>query len=125
MITDDRAPLSSALRRFSELGAVWWLDRSSLYVICILQFRVRHAKLYIDLYYMSFPKDRTLIKTVVYVTYIIEVLQTALATREAFRILGTGWGNPEVLLVVGWLGVSINILVSICKVHDTIIQISF
>ena len=70
----------------------------------------------LDFYYLSFPKDKGLIKAVVYVTYAIEVLQTALASREAFRILGTGWGNPEVLLTVGLLGVTIPILVSICKI---------
>lgn len=69
---------------------------------------------------MSFPKDKPLIKGVVFTTYAIEVLQTAMATREAFRILGTGWGNPDVLLTVGWLGIIIPVLVSICEYLSSI-----
>ncbi|TCD65199.1 hypothetical protein EIP91_002985 [Steccherinum ochraceum] len=65
------------------------------------------------LYYISFPQDKPLIKAVVYTTYSIEVVQTALATREAFRILAIGWGNPDVLVTVGWLGITIPCLVSV------------
>lgn len=69
----------------------------------------------VDLFYLSFPKDRSLIKAVVYSTYSIEIAQTALSTVDAFRIFGAGWGNPNVLDRVGYLGIMIPCLVSVCK----------
>ena len=108
--------------RFSYLGT--WLTgdcserllcKSVSVSQCIQHSCSQYQLLILDLYFMSFPGDKTFIKAVVYTTYTIEILQTAMATREAFRILGTGWGNPEVLLTVGWLGVIIPILVSICS----------
>ncbi|KAH8101850.1 hypothetical protein BXZ70DRAFT_1007091 [Cristinia sonorae] len=65
------------------------------------------------LYYLSSPRDKPMIKSVIYTTYTIEIIQTTLATREASRILGSGWGNVDALERVGLLGVIIPILVSI------------
>ncbi|KAH8079087.1 hypothetical protein BXZ70DRAFT_911121 [Cristinia sonorae] len=42
------------------------------------------------IYYLAFPKDRTLSKSIVAFTYTIELLQTVLSTRDAFRNFGTG-----------------------------------
>ena len=50
-----------------------------------------------------------------YFTYVVEVVHITMTTRETFRILAAGWGDPEALIVVGWLGVTIPILVSICS----------
>ncbi|KAJ8517243.1 hypothetical protein ONZ45_g5544 [Pleurotus djamor] len=60
-------------------------------------------------YYLAFPNDRLLPKTIVYSVLVIEVLQTVLATRDAFRNFGTGWGNmidlAELSLVQGVAGI--------------------
>ncbi|THH31585.1 hypothetical protein EUX98_g2623 [Antrodiella citrinella] len=62
------------------------------------------------IYYLSFPNDRRLSKGIVLFTYIIEVLQTVLATRDAFRNFATGWGNMIELNAVGWLWFSVPVL---------------
>lgn len=48
-------------------------------------------------------------------TYIIELLQTVLSTRDAFRNFGTGWGNMIELDAVGWLWFSVPVLGSVSK----------
>lgn len=48
-------------------------------------------------------------------TYIIELLQTILATKDAFADFGTGWGNMIELDSVGLLWFSVPILGSVSK----------
>ncbi|KAK0194724.1 hypothetical protein F5146DRAFT_1135480 [Armillaria mellea] len=57
------------------------------------------------LYYLAFPNDRKIIKYLVYGTYIIEIVQTALLTYDAFAKFGYGFGDLETLLEVriNWL----------------------
>ncbi|KAF9045665.1 hypothetical protein BDZ89DRAFT_1007879 [Hymenopellis radicata] len=64
-------------------------------------------------YYLAFPKDRWWSKTIVATTYTIELLQTILATRDAFRNFGSGWGNMTDLDEVGWLWFSVPVMSSI------------
>ncbi|KAI0689383.1 hypothetical protein BC835DRAFT_1439531 [Cytidiella melzeri] len=64
-------------------------------------------------YYLSFPKDKTLPKAIVTTCYILELLQTVLSTRDAFRNFATGWGNMEDLDRVGWLWFSVPVMGSI------------
>ncbi|KAI0799571.1 hypothetical protein BC629DRAFT_1591758 [Irpex lacteus] len=64
-------------------------------------------------YYISFPKDKLLPKVIVTICYILELLQTVLSTRDAFRNFGTGWGNMEDLDTVGWLWFSVPLLGSV------------
>ncbi|CAL1710457.1 unnamed protein product [Somion occarium] len=65
------------------------------------------------IYYIAFPNDRLLPKSIVGFTFITELLQTLLATRDAFRDFGTGWGNMEELDSVGLLWLSVPVLGSI------------
>ncbi|KAH8079095.1 hypothetical protein BXZ70DRAFT_1012681 [Cristinia sonorae] len=65
------------------------------------------------IYYLAFPKDRPLSKSIVWFTFTIEVLQTVLSTRDAFRNFGSGWGNMAELDAVGWLWFSVPVLGSI------------
>ncbi|KAI0085581.1 hypothetical protein BDY19DRAFT_442111 [Irpex rosettiformis] len=65
------------------------------------------------IYYISFPNDKRLPKIIVSSCYILELLQTVLSTRDAFRNFGTGWGNMEDLDTVGWLWFSVPVLGSI------------
>ncbi|KAK7691408.1 hypothetical protein QCA50_004807 [Cerrena zonata] len=64
-------------------------------------------------YYLSFPRDRRSTKVIVYSTYIIELLQTVLSTRDAFRVFGSGWGDLAEMNKVGWLWFSVPVLGSI------------
>ena len=70
---------------------------------------------YLDVYYISFPKDKRLPKLIVSSCYILELLQTVLSTRDAFRNFGTGWGNMEDLDTVGWLWFSVPVLGSVSE----------
>lgn len=47
--------------------------------------------------------------------YTLELLQTVLSTRDAFRVFGTGWGDLNGLDGVGWLWFSVPVLVSLSK----------
>lgn len=69
----------------------------------------------LDIYYLAFPNDRLGQKAVVAFTYTVELLQTVLSTRDAFRNFGTGWGNMNDLDAVGWLWFSVPVLGSISK----------
>lgn len=68
-----------------------------------------------DVYYLAFPNDRLVPKLLVSFVYLIEVLQTVLATKDAFRNFGTGWGNMIDLDAVGLLWFSVPFLGSISK----------
>ncbi|CAL1711880.1 unnamed protein product [Somion occarium] len=65
------------------------------------------------IYYLAFPRDRDTTKLIVASTYIIELLQTVLSTRDAFRVFGSGWGNMTEMNTVGWLWFSVPVLGSI------------
>ena len=68
-----------------------------------------------DVYYLAFPNDRLVPKALVAFTYTMELLQTVLSTRDAFRNFGTGWGNMIELDAVGWLWFSVPFLGSVSK----------
>ena len=51
----------------------------------------------IDLYYLSFPRDRSFTKGLVLTVWLFELAQTLIATRDAFKTLGSGWGQPSAL----------------------------
>ncbi|KAI0794953.1 hypothetical protein C8Q75DRAFT_803792 [Abortiporus biennis] len=62
------------------------------------------------LYYIAFPHDRLVPKTIVATSYIVELVQIIMSTRDAFRIFGKGWGVQEELDKVGWQWFSVVIL---------------
>jgi len=61
------------------------------------------------LYYRAFPNDRAAIKWLVYIVYVLEVIQTILMTHDAFTNFGTGFGNISTLRGVhfDWLTIPI------------------
>ncbi|KAJ3479639.1 hypothetical protein NLI96_g8912 [Meripilus lineatus] len=63
------------------------------------------------LYYISFPKDRRLPKSLVWITLLLETLQLILSTRDAWMNLASGWGNMQALDNVGWQWFSLPILI--------------
>ncbi|KAJ8487632.1 hypothetical protein ONZ45_g14255 [Pleurotus djamor] len=72
------------------------------------------------IYYLAFPHDRWLPKAIVGSAFIIELLQTVLATRDAFRNFGSGWGDMNALEEVGWLWFSVPVLGSIIACMEQI-----
>lgn len=64
----------------------------------------------LDVYFIAFPKDSAYLKSVVGITYILEVVQTIMATRDAFRQYATGWGNLTELNDIGWLWFTVPVL---------------
>ncbi|KAG9050492.1 hypothetical protein FS837_004986 [Tulasnella sp. UAMH 9824] len=49
------------------------------------------------IYYLSFPKDSTLIKSLVYGLFFLDTIQTVMTTHNAWHFLSSGWGNVGVL----------------------------
>ncbi|CAL1710455.1 unnamed protein product [Somion occarium] len=65
------------------------------------------------IYYIAFPHDRLLPKSIVGFAFIAELLQTVLATFDAFRYFGMAWGNLNELNNVGFFWFNVQILGSI------------
>jgi hypothetical protein len=53
----------------------------------------------LDNYFLRFPNDRPALRALVTLTWLFEVVQTVLATRDAWLLFVTGWGNVEELTV--------------------------
>ncbi|KAJ7626097.1 hypothetical protein FB45DRAFT_796255 [Roridomyces roridus] len=62
------------------------------------------------LYYRAFPEDRTAIKVLVYSAYMLEVVQTVLLTRDAFKNFATGFGDTATLRGVHWDWLTIPVM---------------
>ena len=58
---------------------------------------------------MAFPKDRLVVKALAYGLYILETVQTVLATIDIFSEFATGWGNLKKLVDphLSWLSIPI------------------
>ncbi|KAF7349381.1 hypothetical protein MSAN_01727900 [Mycena sanguinolenta] len=67
----------------------------------------------IYIYYLAFPNDRRSSKFVVAFVVLAEFLQTLSNSRDTFHILGSGWGNPQVLNDVGLAWFSVPVLGSL------------
>lgn len=58
------------------------------------------VQLYI--FYLSFPKERRIIKALVYTMYVLDLFQTAATTHFGWFLLVGGWGDPSVFLAAPW-----------------------
>ncbi|KAJ6517118.1 hypothetical protein DFH09DRAFT_1048811 [Mycena vulgaris] len=65
--------------------------------------------LQVYMFHVSFPKERTAIKALVYTTFLLDVLQTALSSHFAFEVLATGWGNPAAITHPPWSNVAVPV----------------
>ncbi len=63
----------------------------------------------LDLYYTAFPNDRWGSKALVYLVYVLELLQTIILTRDAYITWGINFSNIEILDEQGltWFGVPV------------------
>ncbi|EKM52279.1 uncharacterized protein PHACADRAFT_100484, partial [Phanerochaete carnosa HHB-10118-sp] len=71
------------------------------------------------LFYLSFPKDRTVTKALVYSVYLVECAQTLLVTHDAFNTYALHFGDIAVLesAQLEWLAVPIMSGVVSCAVQ--------
>ncbi|KAJ6492249.1 hypothetical protein C8R45DRAFT_990732 [Mycena sanguinolenta] len=67
----------------------------------------------LGIYYWAFPKDPTPSKVLVAAVALLEILATLTSTRDAVRIFGISWGNPDILNDVGWAWLSTPVVGSI------------
>lgn len=64
----------------------------------------------LDIYYLSFPNDSRIIKSLVYGLFFVDCVQTALTTHNAWHFLSKGWGDIAVLSDPGWSWIAVPLL---------------
>ncbi|EKM52270.1 uncharacterized protein PHACADRAFT_100501, partial [Phanerochaete carnosa HHB-10118-sp] len=71
------------------------------------------------LYHLSFPKDKWLVKGLVYFVYLIDTAQTILVTRDVFVAFALHFGNLDVLdsIQLEWLAVPVFSSIVSCTVQ--------
>ncbi|KIM79191.1 hypothetical protein PILCRDRAFT_571209 [Piloderma croceum F 1598] len=74
------------------------------------------------LYSLSYPRDRVGVKILVYGIFILDIVQTVLATHAAWGFLISGWGNPGILSQPPW---SVMTLPFMSAIISAIVQIFF
>ncbi|QRV79274.1 hypothetical protein RhiJN_07289 [Ceratobasidium sp. AG-Ba] len=62
------------------------------------------------IYYLSFPNDSRVIKSLVYGLFFVDCVQTALTTHNAWHFLSRGWGDLHVLDDPGWSWIAVPLL---------------
>ncbi|KAF7351558.1 hypothetical protein MSAN_01588300 [Mycena sanguinolenta] len=65
----------------------------------------------IGIYYWAFPKDSAAAKVLVASVALLEIITTFTGARDAVRIFGISWGNPQILNDVGWGWLSVPVVV--------------
>ncbi len=67
-----------------------------------------------DLYYLAFPNNRKFVKYLIYGIYIVELVQTILASYDVFAMFGYGFGDLDALTHIhfNWLIIPIMSAVS-------------
>jgi hypothetical protein len=55
-----------------------------------------------DLYHTCFPNDRPWTRRLVYSVLFFDTLQTGFAIHNAWKLLGSGWGDQQLLLNPEW-----------------------
>ncbi|THU84474.1 hypothetical protein K435DRAFT_664125, partial [Dendrothele bispora CBS 962.96] len=65
------------------------------------------------IYYMAFPKDRAVLKIIVYFVYFLELFQTILVTHNCFRSYASGFGDYDALVEVRLLWFTLPVMSAI------------
>lgn len=77
------------------------------------QALIAHSIQLKDIYYIAFPKDHWRLKSVVSLSYALDVVQLIIATRDAYKCLATGWGDLNELDQVRLMWLSVPIFTAI------------
>ncbi|KAG7100218.1 hypothetical protein E1B28_001993 [Marasmius oreades] len=95
------AGIPSDVRNISGPLIITFMLGSILYGVQVLQ---------VYIYYLSFPKDRKIIKSLVYIVFLLDTTQSAIFFRDAFTIFGAGFGDMAALRAAHLSGISVPIL---------------
>ncbi|KAF9256988.1 hypothetical protein L218DRAFT_880533, partial [Marasmius fiardii PR-910] len=74
------------------------------------------------LFYWAFPKDKLYLKLIVYVLFALDIVQTALITRDAFFKFGTHFGDVTIFASLENLWFSVFVINAI---NSAIVQLFF
>lgn len=85
-----------AARLYVQLGVVRCPFLPNLYVTLVWN-NARHLLTLSDFYHVTFPQDRKVVKSMVYVIYVFELVQTVIITRDAFITFAQGFGDDSQL----------------------------
>ena len=66
----------------------------------------------LDIYHVSFPNDRILIRASVYTIFVLDIFQSTVAASEAWQFLVAGWGRQINLAFPGWTFTALPIVSS-------------
>ncbi|KAF5334168.1 hypothetical protein D9758_014833 [Tetrapyrgos nigripes] len=90
---------------------IGYILNSVLYGILLLQ---------VYMYYMAFPKDRLVLKMLVYGCFILDTAQTVMNIADAFSIFGSGFGDMGNLRKMHLAGLSVPIITGLisCAVQN-------
>ena len=91
------------------MGTIWDAICPSLYVLrkCTVSELTRGWL--IDWYYLAFPKDKWIVKSLVAFIYLMELAQTIIITRDCFQTFAYGFGDVNKLeaMQTEWLAVPV------------------
>ncbi|KAJ7272925.1 hypothetical protein C8J57DRAFT_262325 [Mycena rebaudengoi] len=73
-------------------------------------------------FHITFPRERRLIKAIVYILFALDLLQTALSSHFAFELLVSFWGDPTIFLQQPWSSATIPVMAGFISV---IVQLFF
>ena len=107
----------------------WGLFGTLTVQVCefvLLVFSVYHSlncKI-LDIFYISSEKGRPLRKALVAFIFLLEIIQTVMATHDIFAALASGWGTPGALDHIYWSCVDVPIMSSIRTCRHQFPQVS-
>lgn len=71
--------------------------------------------LVLDIYHVSFPRERFAIVFSVYTIFALDVFQSIVVASEAWQTLCAGWGRPINLQFPGWTFTGLPIVSSVSE----------
>ena len=80
--------------------------------LCFGGFAYSHGR-FPDFYYLSFPRDKWTIKSLVYIVYLVDTAQTCLVTHDIFDAYAKHYGSFDVLNSVQLSPISVPLCSSI------------
>ena len=75
----------------------------------------RSLMLVLDIYHVSFPRERFAIVFSVYTIFALDVFQSIVVASEAWQTLCAGWGRPINLQFPGWTFTGLPIVSSVSE----------
>lgn len=76
-------------------------------------------------YYIAFPADKWSLKLLVYGVFVLELMQTFMATHDAVVVYGRGFNNPLVFDQVHLLWITIPLLGGLGEHYCILFRLSF